>query len=254
MIIITRIVPFLVGILAAVLLFSLSVWPAAIPFLTLLAASVVAAGVGRLAGYGRDLEGWWHVAITPVVFVVATALFLLFIETPVFYWIIPGVAGLFLFFFCEHLFRFVHLPGLYQPYALEHTSLVLHAGSMYFLATTFFGLQMFLQAPVWLLAVIFVFVSAALVYETLWVSKIRDTFALKAAGVLGLVLGQAFLVFAILPISFLVSGTSIAILFYVLLGMLRASSLQKLSGVVLKRYLLTGGALLTLILLTAQWV
>ena len=254
MILITRTVPFLIGVLTAVLLYALSLWPSAIPFLTLLAAFLVALGVGRLAGFGKDLEGWWHVAMTPVAFVVATALFLLFVEADILFMVIPVLAGLFLFFFSEHLFRFVHLPGLYQPYALEHTSLVLHAATMYFLATTFFGLQIFLQAPVWLLAIAFVFVSGALVYETLWVSKIRDTFALRAAGVLGLVLGEVFLVFALQPVSFFVSGAALAIIFYVLLGMVRASSLQKLSDTVLKRYLVTGAALLFIVLVSAQWV
>lgn len=254
MILITRTVPFLIGVLTAVLLYGLSLWPSAIPFLTLLTAFLVALGIGRLAGFGKDLEGWWHVAMTPVAFVIATALFLLFIEVDILLMVIPVLAGLFLFFFSEHLFRFVHLPGLYQPYALEHTSLVLHAATMYFLATTFFGLQIFLQAPVWLLAIAFVFVSGALVYETLWVSKIRDTFALRAAGVLGLVLGEVFLVFALQPISFFVSGAALAIIFYVLLGMVRASSLQKLSDTVLKRYLVTGAALLFIVLVSAQWV
>ena len=240
--------------LGALLLWFLSVWPSAVPLLTVLVVSVVVAGIGYLAGYGNDLEGWWHVAITPAVFVVATALFLLFVELQPLLVVIPIVAGVFLFFFAEHLFRFIHLPSLYQPYALEHTSLVLHAASMYFLATTFFGLQIFLQAPVWLLALVFLFVAAALVYETMWVSKIRDRAALTAAGVLGLVLGEIFIVFALQPISFFVSGAALAIIFYVLLGMVRAASLQRLSGVVLRRYLLTGAALLIIILATAQWV
>lgn len=254
MILVTRTIPFLLGAAAAGLLSALFVWPTSIWAIVSLAALVVTLGIGRLAGFGMDLEGWWHVALTPVAFVISMALFLLFVESALLQVLIPLFGGLFVFFFSEHLFRFVHLPGLYQPYALEHTSLVLHVTTMYFLATTFFGLQIFLQAQVWLLALAFVCVSAALVYETLWVSKIRDGFALRAAGVLGLVLGEVFLAIALLPISFLVSGALMAIVFYVLLGMVRAASLQKLSAIVLRRYLISGAALLLLILLTAQWV
>ncbi|PIR47347.1 hypothetical protein COV06_03945 [Candidatus Uhrbacteria bacterium CG10_big_fil_rev_8_21_14_0_10_50_16] len=254
MILITRMVPFVNGLIAAGLLYSLSYWPSAIPFLTLSVACLVAVGIGRLAGFGKDLEGWWHVAITPVAFVVSAALFMLFLEPTYLLLLIPMVVGLFVFFFSEHLFRFVHLPGLYQPYALENTSLVLHVSTMYFLTTTFFGLQMFLQTPIWLLVIAFLFVAGALVYETLWVSKIRDVFAIRAAGVLGLILGETFLVVALLPVSFFVGGAVVATIFYVLLGMVRASSLQKLSDTVLRRYLLTGVVLLLILLLTAQWV
>ena len=80
MILITRMVPFVNGLIAAGLLYSLSYWPSAIPFLTLSVACLVAVGIGRLAGFGKDLEGWWHVAITPVAFVVSAALFMLFLE------------------------------------------------------------------------------------------------------------------------------------------------------------------------------
>jgi len=57
-----------------------------------------------------------------------------------------------------------------------------------------------------------------------------------------------------LPVSFFVGGAVVATIFYVLLGMVRASSLQKLSDTVLRRYLLTGVVLLLILLLTAQWV
>ncbi len=254
MILLRRTLPFLLGASGALLFWSTSVWTQAAAFLTLCAAAAVALCVGALSGYGRDLEGWWHVALTPVIFVVGCATFLLFMEAP---WVsiaLPVLAGIFLFFFGEHLFRFIHVPSLYQPYALEHTSLVLHIASIYFLSNTFFGLQTFLQTPVWLLAIFFLMLSAALIYETLWVSKIRDKTALYVALALGLIQTEFFVAFALLPTSFFVNAAVMAVLFYTVIGMMRASLLQKLSRGVLRRYLLLGVGLSLLLLLTAQWI
>ncbi len=254
MILIRRTIPFFLGALCALLLYATTVWTGAVAFLTIVTAGVAGALVGGLSGYGKDLEGWWHVALTPVVFVVSCATFLLFMEP---LWVaiaLPMIAGAFLFFFGEHLFRFIHTPSLYQPYALEHTSLVLHIASIYFLSTTFFGLQTFLQTPVWLLALFFFLVATALTYETLWVSKIRDASALKVALILGLVFTEFFVSFSLLPTSFFVNAAVTSVLFYTIIGMMRASLLQKLSRGVLRRYLLVGCVLSLLLLLTAQWI
>ncbi|NQV12177.1 hypothetical protein HQ524_02350 [Candidatus Uhrbacteria bacterium] len=254
MILVVRTIPFLIGISTAALLSMVSVWPNSILLLAILAVVAVVYGIGNLTGFGRDLEGWWHVAVTPALFVVSAVAFMLFVESSWLLIAIPIVTGVFTFFFAEHLFRFVHLPSLYQPYALEHTSLVLHVASMFFLSTAFYGLQTFLQTQSWLLAIFFFAFSGMMVYETLWVSKIRDSKAIRVAVIGGLMLTELFVVFSFLPTSFFVNAAASTLVFYVFLGIMRASFLQRLSKVVLKRYAIAGSVLLLLLFVTARWV
>ena len=254
MILLTRAIPFAIGLITTVLLLLVPVFQAWAIALVVLAVFLCVLGIGRLAGFGRDLESWWHVALTPAIFILAVSVFMLFLEVSWMYPILAVASGLFLFFFAEHLFRFIYLSGVYQPYALEHTSLVLHIASMYFMAASFFGLQTFLQFPVWALAIGFCVVAGVMTYETFWISKIRDKSALKIALVGALALTELFVAFALLPSSFYVNAAIVATCFYVFLGVVRASYLHKLSRTVLNRYVITGGALLVILLVTAQWI
>lgn len=254
MILVKRTLPFVIGLATFAGLFLVPVWPLRIWMTALIVAFVVVWGMGSMSGWGADLERWGYVAITPVAFVLSSIAFMLFVESVWLLIAISALVGLFVFFFMEHVFRFVHVPGIYQPYALEHTSLVLHIASMYFLTTTFFGLNTFLQVPIWLLSIGFFFVSAILVYETFWVSKIREKNAARIAAVGGLVLTEAFVAQSFLPTSFFVSAAVMAILFYLFLGVVRASMLHKLSKVVLRRYIATSGVFLLLLYITAKWI
>lgn len=254
MIIFSRTIPFLVGLLVALGLVLLPGWSSGYAWIAIALIAALVFATGSLAGWGRDLERWGHVAITPLGFLVSLLLFLLFLELAWLMILVGLVSALFLFLYFEHLFRFIHLPGTYQPYALEHSSLVLHIASMYFLAVAFYGAQTFLQVPAWMLAVVFAVVSGLLVYETLWVGKLRDTHAVHVAMVGSVVLGEIFLVLSLLPTSFYVNAAAIALMFYMLLGLLRADLLKKLTTLVLRRYVLLGGVLLLVIFLTARWV
>jgi hypothetical protein len=254
MILFVRTIPFLIGTYTAVLLFSISVWPKFFLIMSGLVVTGIIYGIGTLSGFGKNLDGWWHVTITPALFVISTIAFMMFVESGLLLILIPIIAGLFTFFFAEHLFRFVHIPSLYQPYALEHTSLVLHVASMFFLSTAFYGLQTFLQTPTWLLAICFFVFSGLMVYETLWVSKVKDTKAVRVAAIGALIFTELFIVFSFLPTSFFVNAAASTLVFYVFLGIMRAFFLQRLSSVVLKRYTMIGVLLTLLLFVTARWV
>ena len=251
MILLRRTLPFLLGASGALLLWSMSVWTQAAAFLTLCAAAAVALCVGALSGYGRDLEGWWHVALTSVIFVVGCATFLLFMEAP---WVsiaLPVLAGIFLFFFGEHLFRFIHVPSLYQPYALEHTSLVLHIASIYFLKHLLRSANFSADARV-VAGHFFLMLSAALIYERYGLAK-RDkmacTWRLRSAHSNRILCCLRASAHQLLCERGCDGGAV-----YTVIGMMRASLLQKLSRGVLRRYLLLGVGLSLLLLLTAQWI
>ncbi len=254
MILILRTIPFLIGILTASLLLGIFKWPDFVLWLSILVVLVVVFGIGKIAEFGDSLEGWWHVAITPVLFVVSSIAFMLFVEADWLMIVLALVTAIFTFFFAEHLFKFIHLPSLYQPYALEHTSLVLHVASMFFLSTAFYGLQTFLRMPIWLLATVFLMFSGLMVYETLWVSKIRDAKAVRVALIGGLMFTELFVVLSFLPTSFYVNAAISTLVFYSFLGVMRASFLQRLSKDILKRYVILGLILIVALLATAKWI
>lgn len=254
MILFKRTLPILTGCLTFLGLFLISWWQVHIWILLALTVLVVVLGLGMLAGWGADLERWGIIAITPVLFVVAAVAFMLFVQETWLLVVISAVTALFIALFLEHVFRFIFAPGLYQPYALEHTSIVLHIASVYFFTTMFYGLNTFLHVPIWLLALIFFVLAMAYVYETLWVSKIPSATCAHMALLGGWLLVQLFVAISFLPTSFFVNAALISVVFYVFLGVVRARLLQRLSDEVTRRYAFSGAALFALILVTAQWV
>ncbi len=254
MILFKRTLPILTGLVAFLGLFLISWWQDHIWILLALTVLAVILGLGVLAGWGADLERWGVIAISPTLFVVAAVAFMLFVQETWLLIMISAVTAVFIALFLEHVFRFIFAPGLYQPYALEHTSIVLHIASVYFFTTMFYGLNTFLHVPIWLLALIFFVLAIAYVYETLWVSKIPAAIAASMALLGGWLLVQLFVAISFLPTSFFVNAALVSVVFYVFLGVVRARLLQRLSEEVTRRYAIFGAALFVLILVTAQWV
>ncbi len=254
MILVKRTLPAIVGVLTFLGLFAIATLQTNVWLWFGVVLLVAILGLGSLCGWGADLERWGLIAVTPALFISSGFAFMLFVEPQ---WLLVLIAigvAIFVGLFLEHVFRFVYVPGIYQPYAIEHTSIVLHIVSIYFFSTMFYGLHTFLLTPVWIIASVFFLLSALFVYETLWVSKVASTTASHIALLGALVLTQLFVATAFLPTSFFVNAAIVAVAFYVFLGVIRASLLQRLSGVALKRYTIAGGIFLIVILLSAKWI
>ena len=111
MILLTRTVPYLSAVALLLFMLSMGRWPSAAGVTVLLSLSVVVVvlATGRIAGWGRDLAGWWHVALTPGLFALSLPGITLFVEQTWMFALIIVVSSLFVFLFLEHLLRFVHL-------------------------------------------------------------------------------------------------------------------------------------------------
>jgi hypothetical protein len=254
MILIKRTLPAIIGVITFLGLLAIATWQTQVWMWLLGVLLVSILGLGSLAGWGADLERWGLIAVTPALFLSSSVAFMLFIETQWLLIVIAVIVAVFVGLFLEHVFRFVHVPGIYQPYALEHTSIVLHIASIYFFTTMFYGLHTFLLTPVWLISLIFFLLAALFVYETLWVSKVASKTASHIALLGALVLTQLFAAVAFMPTSFFVNAAIVSVGFYVFLGVIRTSLLQRLSGVALRRYTIAGGLFLLVILFSAKWI
>lgn len=254
MLVIHRLTPFLLAVLAA-LGIALPLWIPVVPlfFLAIAAAGVVAL-LWHLAGFRfREPERWFLVGI-PAALVVSAYAVALFLESDASKLALATTVALLVFFFAEHLFAFLHLPAAYQLHALEHVSLVVNAVTMFFAATSLFGLRLFLSLPLWVLSAACFVVSLFLLAATFWVCKVGTNrlrpYALGGA----LMLTELFLAMSFLPTGFFTNAALLTIFFYLYLGISRAHVLSKLSRPVARRYASVSIFLTILILATARWV
>lgn len=255
MILLHRITPFLIGLSSALgfaTILVLRLNPLAIMAIS---ALVVALLFARLVGFHPRAFQFWMLVGTPSLFLISSFGLLLFMEDFTAQVALAVVVSLFVFFFAEHVFSYVHLPANYETYAIEHLSLVLNVASVFFVSVVAFGTRIFLTAyaPLWLLSALFFVVSLFVIFGTLWASKVDVAQARLYAVCGALLVTEIFLTVTYLPTGFYTNAALIALTAYLFLGLTRARFVESLSKSTVRRYVATGMLLLVTILGTARW-
>ena len=181
MILIHRLTPLLIALAAAAGFASVSFF--GVPTLAGMGATFLAVALlgARLCRLNPRSFQFWYLVGTPTAFLASSFGFLLLLERPGERLALGIVSSLLLFLFYELVFAYVHLPGAYQAYSIEHLSLALNVLTMFFLSAIAFGAGMLLQLPLWMLSAVFAGAAMFVVYGTLWVSKVTGRQALAYA-------------------------------------------------------------------------
>jgi len=253
MILLHRITTFLMAaVLAAA--FSVLIFLPSAGTLSALLFLVLPLLLGRLLLWRVRTVSFWIFWWQGMFFIISAIVFYLFLEV---FWmkiVLILTAAVLLWLYAENLFTFHHLPAAYQAYALEYLSLILALVSIFFFASAGFGMQLFLQLPLWLPAAVVLVAVLLTTLSVFWVSKISLRTARWFVIAIALVMTEFYLALSMLPTSFLTNAAAFACALYLLLGLSRAHLLERLSKSVLKQYLMVGGGLLILIFLTARWI
>ena len=126
--------------------------------------------------------------------------------------------------------------------------------AVFLLGSVLIGLHVLLDIYLGLAGLIFLMGILAINYKFFWISRFSAVHSLFFVGVLSLVLLELFLVFAVLPFHFMVSGAALTVLWYTGALLTRAHLLRLLTKSMVYRHLVLGGVLFLFLLLTAQWM
>ncbi|MBT5808144.1 hypothetical protein HOI18_02605 [Candidatus Uhrbacteria bacterium] len=241
--------------LTTIAAFALMVFETSVPLLVLgLSLVLVVLLIGRLLRFQFRTFQFWHLLATPALFLTSSYAFLFFLEQSYALALLGVLTVLLLTLFVEYVFTYIHLPTMYQPFSIEHLGLLMNILTLFFLSSVGFGLRLFLQAPLWILGVIFFLLSWYVVYGTLWASKVEDHRA-KPYAIAGAILTtELFVAISFLPSGFYTNAAFVALTFYIFLGLTRASALHRLNKTITRRYLMIFGILVAAIVLTSQWL
>ncbi len=256
MILLHRITPFFIGLSAALGFASMLVLYTQ-PLLTmLLTIIVVGLLLTRLVGFAPRQFQYWMLFGTPMLFLISSDGLMLFLERSFAQIVLAVTVSLFLFFFSEHVFSYVHAPVNYEAYAIEHLSLVLNVASVFFVSVTAFGTRIFLPtyAPIPALTILFFLIALFVMYGTLWASKVDLRQARLFAFCGALLVTELFLTVTYLPTGFYTNAALIALTVYLFVGLTRAHFVEKLSPSLIRRYAVSAVLLLGCIVGTAKWL
>ncbi len=256
MILLYRIIPFAIAADVALGFLAVLTWRTHLFVAMVLAVVIAMLLFARLVGFTPRHLRFWMLTSTPLVFFASSFLLLLFLESPTAMAVLAGITTLFVFFFAEHVFAYVHLPATYQAYSIEHFSLVLNVCSVFFLSTAGFGARLFYQgdAPLWFLSTLFFLAAFFTILSTFWASKVdvRRSMAYALGG--AVFAAELFCAVTYLPTNFLSGGAFIALAVYLFLGLTRATIMDTLTPRLAKQYVAAGIVFSLIIFGTAQWV
>lgn len=198
-------------------------------------------------------KAWWNFLILPAMF---TLVVLIYATLQNKNWFIQSL--FFVNLVVQYLyFRFCYYylinPSAYKISSIENLSIFGNFVLFFLASSAMYGFQAALNAPSWLLLVGMVVLSAVVVYQVFWANKIKvkENLIYLLVSVLALVeLGWAI---SFLPLNYNIAGFTLAIFYYIIVGLIRMEFADNLGKDRVKLYLAFGFGSILLILLTARW-
>jgi len=191
--------------------------------------------------------------IAPLLFALMSYLFLFFVETVWLYRLVYVIGAGLLYLYLDQLLNYFYFTVKYQPYTLESLSLYINIISIFYLTSSMLSLIIFLHLSPLLTAVFYYAVAAVLVYQLLWSHKYTWDQMKLFVTLVPLVLAETLYVISFLPFNYYVGGIVVAILFYLMMNLIRMFLSDHAPRRVVITNISVSFVLIIIILATAQW-
>jgi hypothetical protein len=198
-------------------------------------------------------ESWAILIMLPAQFTLALNSFSLLIPGTLLIQSLYVLNAVFLYFYFRSLYYYLFRPDRYRDYFFENLSSYGNFLTFYFAASTVYGLQSFVNIPVWILMIGLLLVTSLIVLQLFWSYRIKGKKRLVFIPLLCLVLAELAWSASFLTLSYYVLGLILTICYYILIGVTRFYLLDKLDGKIVKLYLFYGLLSILVVLLTARW-
>jgi len=158
------------------------------------------------------------------------------------------------FFFLRNLRLYSATPEKFDEQRFDNIISYLVLLAVWFGFSGLSSLQSFLDIPVWVLALISVPLVGLSVFSVFWANRISLRANYFYSGILILIFLELEWTISFLPQNFFNVGLLLTAIFYTLIGISKAYLKNQLSGKIARNYLLIGGAIICLIMLSSGWL
>ncbi len=202
-----------------------------------------------------DISGsWWNFLILPALLTTGLAAYSVLFANNFIVQLLFAFNAIFLYFYLKIIYYYLIQTKSYKNLSLENISSFGNLLIFFFVSSVVYGLQSFLNIPVWPLAIIVAVVAALIVYQMIWVNKIEAKSAFIYVLIGSLILVEFAWAMSFLPFNFNAAGLILTICYYMLAGLTRHHLLDNLQKRIVKLYLSLGFGSILLILLTTRWM
>ncbi len=220
-----------------------------------IATMIILSGLllARLLKWEVKTLSFWIFWGVPMFLLFSSSFLFLFLEGALIKILLSVITIFGLWLYTENLFTFYHMPSRYQAYSLEYLSVVLFLVSSFIFASGTYSTQLFLQLPMWIPALIIFWMSLFAIVGVFWVSKVDSTTSILYAIIGAILMTEFYIAIGFLPTTFIVNAAVFVTLLYLYLGLVRAHVLEKLTNIVLVRYISISAIFIAIVFLTAHW-
>ena len=248
-----RYLPLLAPVLSTVFLELFLLWPNLMYVFIVLAILLFFFVIIQFIKASEKEIEWWNLLILPSLFYVGLALFSAMITNRAIIQALFIVKLFFIYFYFRSLYYILNTDRQ-TLYSLDNMSAYGNFLTFYFIASSIYGLQSFLNLSVWLLMIFLLLAIWLIVYQAAWVNKVVFRVAFFYILVISLVLVELAWSISFLPLSFYILGLIMAVCYYMIIGLVRFYLREKLDKNTIKLYLIFGFSSILLVLLTASWM
>ncbi len=199
-------------------------------------------------------KSWWNYLILPAVFSTAVIAYSVFISNKLIIQLLLAFNVVFLYLYLRQVYYYLLNPAVYEVFSIENISAYINWSAFFLLTAAIYGLQSFIDLPISWLVPIIILADILLVYQIIWVNKIELRSGLLCILISCLILVELFWSISFLPFNYNISGLTLAICYYVIIGLVKNHLLDKLDAAKVKMYLILGSISLLAVLLTAKWI
>jgi len=160
----------------------------------------------------------------------------------------------FVYLYLRSIYHYINKHSFYKKYSLKNISSYGNFLAFYFLVSSVYGLQSFLNTPIWLLMMALLIFSGMIIHEIIWSNQINTETGLFYMLIFCLVIIELSWSVSFLTLSYYVLGLIMAVCYYIFVGLLRFYLLGNLNKKIIKLYLIFGSLSLVLVLFTARWI
>lgn len=214
-------------------------------------------GLRQLSNKSLIDKKWWNFASLPVLS--TASLYFYYTLLPLRYDLllssaIAFLSAAFIYLYYRSLYFYFILPASERRGSLENIAGYGNFFTFFFFASAIFGVQSFLNIPIWPLVFGVISITAVLMLQMAIIFKINIKRALALIAISSLVIAEIAWATFYLPFNFNVLGFTLAIDYYILIGLIKAYSFQGLNQKIVKLYFGLWFVCLFVVLLTARWL
>lgn len=196
---------------------------------------------------------YWRFLISPLAFVWAVSAYVMILENPVWKQAVIVFAVVSGWLVLSNIADRFTRSANYPPQSFETLSANLNAVTLFLATTVAYSWVALLNTSVWGVALGLMVVVTALAYQTFWIAGISFLRSWLSLVVINLLMVEGFWVLLWLPNTYYVKALLLLIGSYLSINVCRNHLLGILTPAMVRRYAWISGAIVLVVLLTAQW-